>query len=419
MVTEQIIILFVLLVLSGFFSSSEIALFSISRTKVRYLAKQGDKSFRLIRKMKEDSHNLLSTILIGNNVVNVGAAALATSITISYFPNHAVGVATGVMTLFILIFGEVLPKSFAIRNNIVIAKISIYPLYWLSLVLYPVLILLNFIPKITGKIKKSPTITEDELKTLVEVVEEEGEITKTEKELIHKIFEFDDTNASQIMTPRADMFVIDASRELDLEAIAKSGFTRIPVIEGDMKVVIGILNVKDLLLNQAAGVEKINIREIMREPYFVPENKKLDQLLHQFKNRKTHMAIVVDEHGSISGLITLEDALEEIIGEIEDETDRSEPLIIPMKDDEWIVLGKTDIENVNARIGMNIPDSSDYDTFSGYVLGAIGRIPEEGEKMGIGNFLVTVKRKKGVRITEYIVKETKTPKQKKEETIGK
>lgn len=419
MVTEQIIILFVLLVLSGFFSSSEIALFSISRTKVRYLAKQGDKSFRLIRKMKEDSHNLLSTILIGNNVVNVGAAALATSITISYFPNHAVGVATGVMTLFILIFGEVLPKSFAIRNNIVIAKISIYPLYWLSLVLYPVLILLNFIPKITGKIKKSPTITEDELKTLVEVVEEEGEITKTEKELIHKIFEFDDTNASQIMTPRADMFVIDASRELDLEAIAKSGFTRIPVIEGDMKVVIGILNVKDLLLNQAAGVEKINIREIMREPYFVPENKKLDQLLHQFKNRKTHMAIVVDEHGSISGLITLEDALEEIIGEIEDETDRSEPLIIPMKDDEWIVLGKTDIEKVNARIGMSIPDSSDYDTFSGYVLGAIGRIPEEGEKMAIGNFLVTVKRKKGVRITEYIVKETKTPKQKKEETIGK
>lgn len=419
MVTEQIIILFVLLVLSGFFSSSEIALFSISRTKVRYLAKQGDKSFKLIRKMKEDSHNLLSTILIGNNVVNVGAAALATSITISYFPNHAVGVATGVMTLFILIFGEVLPKSFAIRNNIVIAKISIYPLYWLSLVLYPVLILLNFIPKITGKIKKSPTITKDELKTLVEVVEEEGEIKKSEKELIHKIFEFDDTNASEIMTPRADMFVIDASRELDLEAIAKSGFTRIPVIEGDMKVVIGILNVKDLLLNQAAGVVKINIREIMREPYFVPENKKLDQLLHQFKNRKTHMAIVVDEHGSISGLITLEDALEEIIGEIEDETDRSEPLIIPMKDDEWIVLGKTDIENVNARIGMNIPDSSDYDTFSGYVLGVIGRIPQEGEKIAIGNFLVTVKRKKGVRITEYIVKETKTPKQKKEETIGK
>ena len=419
MVTEQIIILFVLLVLSGFFSSSEIALFSISRTKVRYLAEQGDKSFKLIRKMKEDSHNLLSTILIGNNVVNVGAAALATSITISYFPNHAVGVATGVMTLFILIFGEILPKSFATRNNIVIAKISIYPLYWLSLVLYPVLILLNFIPKIAGKIKKSPTITKDELKTLVEVVEEEGEITKTEKELIHKIFEFDDTNASQIMTPRADMFVIDASRELDLEAIAKSGFTRIPVIEGDMKVVIGILNVKDLLLNQAAGVEKINIREIMREPYFVPENKKLDQLLHQFKNRKTHMAIVVDEHGSISGLITLEDALEEIIGEIEDETDRSEPLIIPMKDDEWIVLGKTDIENVNARIGMNIPDSSDYDTFSGYVLGAIGRIPQEGEKIAIGNFLVTVKRKEGVRITEYIVKETKTPKQKKEETIGK
>jgi len=419
MVTEQIIILLFLLVLSGFFSSSEIALFSISRTKVRYLAEQGDKSFQLIRKMKEDPHKLLSTILIGNNVVNVGAAALATSISIGYFSNYGVGVATGVMTLFILIFGEVLPKSFATQNNIVIAKITIYPLYWLSLVLYPVLIVLNFIPKVTGKIKKSPTITEDELKSLVEVVEEEGEIKRTEKELIHKIFQFDDTNASEIMTPRGDMFVIDASEEFDLEAIAKSGFTRIPVIEGDAKVVIGILNVKDLLLNQTADDGKINIREIMREPYFVPENKKLDQLLHQFKNRKTHMAIVVDEHGGISGLITLEDALEEIIGEIEDETDRSEPLIVPMKENEWIVLGKTDIENVNARIGMNIPDSSDYDTFSGYVLGAIGRIPREGEEIAIGNFLVTVKRKEGVRITEYTVKRARTPKQESEEAIGK
>jgi CBS domain containing-hemolysin-like protein len=419
MVTEQIILLFVLLVLSGFFSSSEIALFSISRTKVRYLAEQGDKGFKLIRKMKEDPHTLLTTILIGNNVVNVGAAALATSITIGYFPNYAVGVATGVMTLFILVFGEVLPKSFATQNNIVIAKISIYPLYWLSLVLYPVLILLNFIPKITGKIKKSPTITEDELKSLVEVVEEEGEIKMAERELIRKIFEFDDTNASEIMTPRGDMFVIDASQELDLEAIAKSGYTRIPVIEGDAKAVIGILNVKDLLLNQAAGDKKINIRETMREPYFVPENKKLDQLLHQFKKRKTHMAIVVDEHGGISGLITLEDALEEIIGEIEDETDRSEPLIVPMKDNEWVVLGKTDIENVNARIGMNIPDSGDYDTFSGYILGAIGKIPEEGEKIAIGDFLVTVKRKEGVRITEYLVKRARTPKQETVEAIGK
>ena len=419
MVTEQIIILFVLLVLSGFFSSSEIALFSISRTKVRYLAEQGDKSFKLIRKMKENPHKLLTTILIGNNVANIGAAALATSITIGYFPNYAVGVATGVMTLFILIFGEVLPKSFGTQNNVVIARISIYPLYWLSLVLYPILVLLNFIPRIAGKIRKPPTITEDELKSLVELVQEEGEIKKTEKDLIDKIFQFDDTNASEIMTPRGDMFVIDASQELDLKAIAKSGFTRIPVIEGDTNAVVGILNVKDLLRNQAAGEENINIREIMRPPIFVPENKKLDQLLQQFKNRKTHMAIVVDEHGGISGLITLEDALEEIIGDIEDETDRSEPLIIPTKDNEWIVLGKTDIEDVNGKIGMNIPDSSDYDTFSGYVLGAIGRIPQEGEKIAIGNFLVTVKRKEGVRITEYIVKKVKKPKQERAKTIGK
>jgi CBS domain containing-hemolysin-like protein len=404
--TEEIIILIILLLLSGFFSSSETALFSISRTKARHLAKEGHKSFRLIRRMKEDPHHLLSTILIGNNLVNVGAAALTTSITISLIPNHAVSVATGVMTFFILVFGEVLPKSVATRNNVLIAKISIYPLYWLSRLFYPILIFLNFIPKITGKIKKTTAITEEELMTFVEVVEEEGEIKKTEKELIHKIFEFDDTNASEIMTPRMDMFVTDVEKELDLEAIAKSGFTRIPVIQGDIDFVIGILNIKDLLLYQATeGTGEVNIREIMREPYFVPENIKLDQLLQQFKKRKTHMAIVADEHGSISGLITLEDALEEIVGEIEDETDHGEPLIIQTKDDEWIVLGKADIDDVNSKTRMNIPDSNEYDTFSGYIFAVIGRIPREGDKITIGDFLITVKRKEGVRIKEYTVKE--------------
>jgi len=184
---DQIILLIVLLVLSGFFSSSETALFSISKTKARHLAKQDVKSLKLIRKMKEDPHKLLTTILIGNNIVNVGAAAMATSIAITIFPNHAVGIATGAMTFLILVFGEVLPKSIATRNNILIARIIIYPIYWLSILFYPVAQFLNFIPKLTGKIKKTPAVTEEELMTFVEVVEEEGEIKEEEKELIHKI----------------------------------------------------------------------------------------------------------------------------------------------------------------------------------------------------------------------------------------
>jgi CBS domain containing-hemolysin-like protein len=356
--------------------------------------------------MKDDPHRLLTTILIGNNIVNVAAAAMATALAINIFPNHAVGIATGTMTFLILVFGEVLPKSIATRNNILIATIIIHPIYWFSIVLYPVVIFLNFIPKLTGKIKKTPTVTEEELMTFVEVVEEEGEIKEEEKELIHKIFEFDDTNASEIMTPRADMFVIEATESLHLDEIVKSGYTRIPVIEGSIDNVIGIINIKDIFLHQATSDAEIDVRKIMTKPYFVPENKKLDRLLNQFKKRKYHIAIVVDEHGGVSGLITLEDALEEIVGEIRDETDREEPFIVSHGVNEWNVLGKTDIDDINDVIGMNILDSKEYDTFSGYILNTIGRIPEEKEKITIGSFVITVKEKDGNRIKEYNVKFT-------------
>ena len=407
--TDQIVFLLVLLFFSGFFSSAETALFSISRTRARHLAKNGGRNHRLILKMKEDPHRLLTTILIGNNIVNVAAASLATTVALSAFPNHAVGLATGVMTFLIVVFGEVMPKSIATRNNVLIAGFAIYPIYWLSILFWPVVKFLEFIPRVTGKIKKTPAVTEQELLTFVEVVEEEGEIKEEERELIHNIFEFDDTNTSEIMTPRGDMFVIEVSQELKVEDLLNSGFTRIPVIEGDIDHVIGILNIKDLFLQMAISPEDVEIRKIMRPPYFVPENKKLDTLLQQFKKRKNHMAIVIDEHGGVSGLITLEDALEEIVGEITDETDRDEPHIVPKKNREWVVLGKTDIDDINRIIGMEIPDSPEYDTFSGFVLDRIGRIPEEKEQITIGNFTITVLERDGNRIREYAVRRSEPP----------
>ena len=413
MLFDQFVVLFVLLVLSGFFSSAETALFSISKAKAIHLAKEKGRTNTLIKKMKDDPHRLLSTILIGNNLVNVGASAIATAITIGLVESHAVGIATGIMTFAILIFGEIFPKSIATRNNILIARLVIFPIYWLSILFYPIILFLNFIPKLTGKIHKKPIVTEEELMTFVEVVEEEGGIEEEEKELIENIFEFDDTNASEIMTPRADMFVIDGDDELKLEAVVKSGFTRIPVIEGDIDHVVGILNVKDLLKYQATSADEINVRQIMRQPYFVPENKKLDNLLQEFKKRKQHMAIIVDEHGGVSGLITLEDALEEIVGEIIDETDTVEPHIIKTRPNEWRVLGKSEIDEVNEAIKMEIPDSREYDTFSGYVLDQIGRIPQEKEEISLGNFLITVKEMEGNRISEYIVRqaEVESPKE--------
>ncbi len=413
---EQIVLLFVLLILSGFFSSSETALFSISRTKARHLAKQTGKVYILIKQMKEDPHRLLSTILIGNNIVNVAASAIATRLTIDVFTtydtfgastSYAIGTVTGIMTFLILVFGEVFPKSVATRNSVVVARAVIYPIYWCSLIFFPVVLFLDFIPKLTGKIRPTPAVTEEELRTFVEVVEEEGEIKETEKVLIHNVFEFDDTNASEILTPRADMFIIEADAPLDLRTIAESGFTRIPVIQEGIDNVVGILNVKDLLASHAKCENITDVRQLMRPPYFVPEHIKLDALLRQFKKRKSHMAIVVDEHGGVSGIITLEDAIEELVGEIRDETDKEERLIVRQKNRDWIVLGKTDIDEVNETIGMNIPDATEYDTFSGYVLEQIGRIPSEDESITLGDFDIIVKSMDGNRIKEYIVRPVK------------
>jgi CBS domain containing-hemolysin-like protein len=189
-----------------------------------------------------------------------------------------------------------------------------------------------------------------------------------------------------------------------VEEIIRSGFSRIPVIEEDIDHVIGILNIKDLFMHQITSAQQADARSIMSEPYFVPENKKLDHLLQEFKKRKQHIAIVVDEHGGVSGLITLEDALEEIVGEIIDETDKVEPHIVRLNKNEWRVLGKSEIEDVNEKLEMDIPDTKEYDTFSGYILDQIGRIPQEKENISLGNFIVTVNEMDGTRIKEYIVK---------------
>jgi putative hemolysin len=400
----DIIILSFLLCFSAFFSAAETAFFSISRTKARHLAKDNQKPYVLIHQLKETPHRLLTTLLIGNNVANIGASALATSVALEAFPDYALGLATGIMTLLILVFGEVFPKSLATRNNVAIARLTVYPVYWCSILFFPVSTFLNFIPLLTGKVQKTSIVTEEELMTIVEVVEEEGEIKEEERELIHNIFEFDDTNASEIMTPRADMFVVEAGQPLDLQAVASSGFTRIPVIEADIDHVIGIVNIKDIFVHQSVPCQPVDIRNIMRLPYFIPENKKLDSLLRQFKKRKNHIAIVVDEHGGISGLITLEDVLEELVGEINDETDMEEPRIIKVQNNEWIVPGKSDIDEVNELIPMEIPDTKEFDTFSGYVLNQTGRIPKMNEEIPIGNFLVIVQEMDGNRVNQYRIK---------------
>ena len=409
--TLNIILLVICLVLSGFFSSSETALFSISKIKACHMAKDGSKTGQLIVSMKQDPQTLLTTILIGNNLVNIGGASLATSIAMAYFESNAVGIATGVMTLMILVFGEIFPKSFATQNNVLVARVVIFPLYWLTRILWPLVLIFNYIPKLYGSINSTyHTVTEDELMTMVEVVEEEGEIKEAEKEYITNIFEFDDTSCSEIMTPRADMFVVDTVEKLDIPAILSTGYSRIPVIEHSIDNVIGILHIKNLFADYQRltvsdePIDSLEIKEIMKKPYFIPESKKLDSLLQEFKAKKSHMAIVVDEHGGVAGLVTLEDVVEEIFGEIIDETDRMVPDIVRLKDNKWLVAGRINVEDLNKEIDINIPESVSYDTISGFFLEQIDRIPQPGESVIIDRWTATVKDMDGNRIQSFIVK---------------
>jgi len=372
--------------------------------KARFLAKEADNATQLILKMKEDPHKLLTTILIGNNAVNIGASVLAGDVVSKIYSNNSLAIATIIMTFLILVFGEIIPKSVATRNNVMIARFVIYPIYWLSYAFYPLIIFLNFIPMLTGRVKSAPSVTEEELMSFVEVVHEEGQINPGEKELINNIVKLDDVNVSHIMTPSADMFVIDKSAAPELEKIIESGFTRIPIIDGDIDHIVGMVNIKDLFKQQATATGTIVLEEIMREPYFVPENKKLDQLLNQFKNRKDHAAIVVNEYGEVTGIVTLEDVLEAIVGDIVDETDIIQQPVIQIRNKEWLVLGAAGIEIINQTIQMNIPESNEYETFSGYVLEQTGKIPKEKEQIVIDRYLITIKEMDGNRIKTFIVK---------------
>ncbi len=400
--------LIVLVLCSSFFSASETALFSISKVRARHLAKNGGRRDRLIAELKEDAHTLLTTILIGNNLVNIGASALATGLAIDLIGDHGVGLATGVMTFLILVFGEIFPKSLATRNNVGIARLVVVPLRWLSILFWPVLRLLDFIPRLTGLVGRRQAATEQELLTYVEMIAEAGEIAPVEKEYIEKIFRLDDTTVATVMTPRTEMFVADLARPLELSQLTDSGYTRIPVIDGSVDNVVGVLNIKDLFTARAAKQPHDDLRQLMRKPFFVPESMTLDHLLQTFKRRRQHLAVVVDEYGGVAGLITLEDVLEEIVGDIVDETDEHEPGVVAVKEGEWIVRGRAPLDEVTRATGMPLDPSTEFGTFSGFVVNQLQRVPRKNEQLNVGAYQVTVKEAHGPRIRAYLVRHCPT-----------
>ncbi len=406
----EIIALLVLLFMSAFFSGSEIALFSSSRIRIRKLMEEGNKNAQVAKELLEHPNRLLATILVGNNIVNISATALATSLAINSFGSTGLGIATGVMTFLILVFGEITPKGFAAKNAVALALIVARPMQMLVNLLFPLVKLLtkltNFMIKSLGGEPKevSPFITEEEIKMLVEVGEEEGVIQKEEKEMIHGIFEFGDKLAREVMIPRIDMDAIAVSSTLEeaLKATLKTRHSRLPVYEGSIDNVIGMLHFKDLLHLKERKYEG-TIREIVRPVHYVPENKRLDELLKEVQETKTHMAIVVDEYGGTAGLVTLEDILEEIVGEILDEYDAIETNIQVLDERTALVEAKTSVGEVNEALNINLPEE-DFETLGGLVFNKLGRIPSVGDKTRIKNITIAVEKMRGRRISKLKIR---------------
>lgn len=402
----EIIALLALLFMSAFFSLSETALISSNKLRIRKLGEEGIESALVVERLMEHPNRLLATILVGNNTVNVSAAAIATSLAINFFGSKGVGIAIGVFTFVILVFGEITPKCLGFQKAERISLLVAKPLDFLVNVLYPLVRALTFITKIIlkpfgGEVTKlSPYVTEEEIKMLVEVGEREGTIEKREREMIHSIFEFTDKVAREVMIPRVDMDCVDVNLDLNkaLNIVLRTKHHRIPVYQGSIDNIIGIVNAHDLLhyLREQKGA---NLRDIARSAYHVPETKKLGELFREMQEKRTQIAIVADEYGGTAGLITLEDLLEEIVGEILDEYDAEEPPIEILDEHRVLVDAKTSIKELNEAAGLNLPEE-DFETIGGLVFNKFGRIPSAGEKIRIKNITITVEKMRGRRISK-------------------
>lgn len=384
---KQLLAIIILLCLSAFFSSAETALTTVNRIRIRTLAENGDRQAVTLTKVIEDQGKMLSAILIGNNIVNLSASSLATTFTIHVFDNKAVGIATGILTLVILVFGEITPKTLSTIYSEKIALKYSGVVYALMYVLTPVIFVVNklslgFLTLLRiDPNKKQDSITEDELRTIVEVSHEEGVIESEEKKMITNVFDFGDSLAKDIMVPRIDMVFVDVDMTYDelLELYKEERFTRMPVYEDTTDNVIGIINMKDLLLLE--DKDSFSVRDYLRQPLYTYEFKKTSELMVEMRQTFNNIVIVLDEYGATAGLITLEDMLEEIVGEIRDEYDEDEEeSLIELAPGEYLVEGSMKLDDLNDMLDLEL-ESDDYDSIGGLVIGLLDHLPDEGEEV--------------------------------------
>lgn len=405
----QLVILVILLSASAFFSSAETALMTSNKLKIRNLAENGDKRAKKVLDITANTDKMLSAILIGNNVVNLTASSLSTTLTLKIFGSSLVGIATGILTFLILVFGEITPKNVASKNaeNMALAYIGVISV--IVTVMTPVIFIVN---KVAGAVisiftknsDENNAVTEEELRAMVEYSHEEGVIENEEKKMIVNVVDFGDTVAGDIMVPRVDMVMVDekSSYEEILQVFREERYTRIPVYEETPDNVIGILNVKDFLLIE--DKENFVMKELLREPLYTYEYKKTSALMMDMRKTGANIVIVLDEYGITAGLITLEDMLEEIVGEIRDEFDADEDEgITKVSDLEHLIDGSTNLDDINDRIGLEL-SSDEYESIGGLIMEKLGRIPAEGEIINLDNIVLTVKKMDHARIEKVCLK---------------
>lgn len=405
----QLIVILILLILSAFFSSAETAFTTVNHIHIRSLVEAGNKRAKIVSDILAQSSKMLSAILIGNNIVNITASSLATTFVISIWGNAATGFATGILTILVLIFGEITPKTAATMHADKIALSYARIISFIMIIFTPLIFIIDKLSLVSMKIfhidpnKKKNVITEKELRTIVEVSHEDGVIESEEKRIINNLFDFGDSQAKDIMIPRIDMTLADVNSSYNeiLEIFRDEKYTRIPIYENSVDNVIGIINVKDLLLFDSH--DDFNIRDILRKPYFTYEYKNTSELMQELRKTSTNVTIVMDEYGSTVGMITLEDLLEEIVGEIRDEYDEDErDLIQKISDTEYLLDGSTKLDDINELLDLKI-NSEDYDSIGGYIIERLDRLPAVNEFIEEPRYRLTVistvnKRIKSVRL---------------------
>jgi CBS domain containing-hemolysin-like protein len=393
----QLIILFILLALSAFFSAAETALTTVNKLRIRSLEDDDVRGAKTVSKLIEEPGKMLSAILIGNNIANITASSLSTTLAIEYFGNQWVGLATGFLTLFILIFGEITPKSISAIHAEKLSLRIAAPIYLITKLLTPVIFIVNklckgfmFLLRIDPKSKTS-AITENEFRSILDYSHEEGVIESEERRMITNVVDFGDSLAKDVMVPRIDMAFANVDFTYDelVQAFSEEKYTRMPVYSETRDNVIGIVNMKDIFFYNG-DKENFNILDILRDPYFTYEYKKTSELLIEMRKASISLAIVLDEYGATAGLITIEDLLEEIVGEIRDEYDEDEEdSIQAVSENEFIVDGNTKLDDINEVLGLDL-ESDDYDSIAGHIIYLLDHLPDEGETVTDDNITFTV-----------------------------